>query len=228
MNAQNVYLTQENPGTTLNEVEIVGSSGKANLWIDNLNIENIVEKNIIHFQGSENYLSVKGSNNLTLSNYNKAAIYSGNELTVVGDGDLKIMHRSGAGVGSNNYRGDISVGNITIAGNVNIVTSVIGNGSEGGAGIGSGSGGTAGNITIGDYAVVDASTYALVNPITGGSYSVGGGGAAIGSGGGGVAGTIMIGDNAKVTTVALYGAAIGSGNANASATSYVGNIYNRL
>jgi len=38
----------------------------------------------------------------------------------------------------------------------------------------------------------------------------------------------MIGDNAKVTTVALYGAAIGSGNANASATSYVGNIYNRL
>ena len=65
VNAQNVKLTQQTPATQLKNVSIVTrAEGNANLWIENLNIANAKDRNIIKFQGADNYLTVKGTNNL--------------------------------------------------------------------------------------------------------------------------------------------------------------------
>jgi len=192
MNAKNVYLTQANPGTALNNAYIVGpSGGKANLWIEGLNIHNPAsstgsyDKNIIQFQGSGNYLTAKGNNTLFSDSYGSgggSVIYSGNELFVLGDGNL-------------NIKGDSGMGNskITIS-------------AAGGAGIGSGEMicAKAGDINIGDNAYISINTY---------------GSAAIGSGMAGASvGNITIGDNATINATAINGGAgIGSGEGGSTA-----------
>lgn len=69
VNAKNVKITQANPSTTLNNVEIIGpSGGNANLWIENLNITtDTANSSIITFQGADNVLTVRGDNTLKSS-----------------------------------------------------------------------------------------------------------------------------------------------------------------
>ena len=62
IDAENVKIIQEDPTTPLNDVHIVGlPKGNANLWIEDLNVENLEEHgdSIIKFQGENNVLSFK-------------------------------------------------------------------------------------------------------------------------------------------------------------------------
>lgn len=100
VDTQNVKLTQETPATQLSNVSIVtASGGNANLWIEDLNIANTEDKNVIKFQGANNYLTVKGTNTLDNSLvYLSAAINVAEGLTIVGDGSLEVVGNEGAGI----------------------------------------------------------------------------------------------------------------------------------
>ena len=156
VNAKNVKLKQETPANQLSNVSIVtASGGNANLWIENLNIKNTEDKNIIKFQGADNYLTVKGTNilddNNTSSHTNSAAINVGDGLTIVGNGSLEASSYNGAGIG-----GDCqdTAGYIKIGGAVTITATS----TNAGAGIGSGYSASAGDITISNSATFNASS----------------------------------------------------------------------
>ena len=165
INAQNVKLTQENFANQLDNVSIVASGG-SNLWIEDLKIANSSNQNVIQFQGSGNYLTVKGMNvvnqNASATSYH-AAINVGGGLTIAGDGRLNVSTSTeGAAIGSNAYG---TAGDITIGGSVTVTAT-----SSEGAAIGSGFiNSTIGNISIGNSATVNASSER--STAIGGGYS---------------------------------------------------------
>ena len=159
VNAQNVKLTQQTPATHLENVSIVTrAEGNSNLWIEDLNIVNTENLPIVRFKGSNNYLTVKGTN--FLSDYPgdgdswykaTATIDIANGLTIIGDGSLDVVASTyGVAIGSAPI-GNAAGGNIVIAGYVTI-------NAEGSyvAAIGSAEGNTVGDIMIGGNATVNA------------------------------------------------------------------------
>ena len=237
-NAQNVKIKQANPSVELNEVFIEGpASGNANLWIEDLNIKNMTDKNIIKFQGANNILTLKGTNNLTMGDtsvsmyyntpINSALINVGDGLTVEGDSDgtlnLKLdfalqslIVPTGAGIGSN--LGEASTADIYInSGTINIDMDTDPSeyytlNTSTGAGIGSGGGGSIGEIHING---------ATLNITSGNGACIGSGGPNLGSSSStflkATAGDIIIDNGAKIRAYSLgNGAAIGSGQMSSS------------
>ena len=175
VNAQNVKITQENSSTPLKDVSIFSSSkGYANLWIENLNIENSMNHrdSVIKFYGEGNTLSFKGNNFIKTNWSESAAIHVGNGLTlngkdqaalnieILGNDDEKSP--SAAVIGSN--PSEISTGDINIKGSIINIT----RGSDlGGAAIGSASHNTTNNTpqsSIGDINI----QYSTINVKFGG------------------------------------------------------------
>lgn len=61
-----VKIKQAN-SAQLTDVHIIGpAAGNANLWIEGLNVKNTTDQSWIRFSGSDNVLSIKGSNNTVL------------------------------------------------------------------------------------------------------------------------------------------------------------------
>ena len=142
-----VKFVSSNPTQFLNNVQITGpSGGNANIWIENLKIKNDAGTSVFKFQGSDNFLSVVGDNFFNFSTASNAAVInvggglnvqstSGGSITLTNPGES-----NGAGIGSD--AGENSTADILISG-VNINATVYN-----GAVIGSGRGGSIGNITI--------------------------------------------------------------------------------
>lgn len=142
-----VKFVSSNSAQTLNNVQITGpSGGDANIWIENLSIENNAGMSIFKFQGSNNVLNVAGENNFKFLGASYAAVINvGDGLNVqsTSNGSITLKNPSGsggAGIGSN--ASESSNANIVISG-VNITANVYR-----GAAIGSGQSGSIGNITI--------------------------------------------------------------------------------
>ncbi|WP_295159011.1 flagellin [Selenomonas sp. AE3005] len=131
----------------LNNVNIVveDTATGADLWIDGLNITNGTDESIIQFTGSNNTLTLLGSNTLTQNRASAQAVVDmGGGLTVQGNGSsLSISNRGGQGacIGSDasvNSGGDLQVVDAILDLNANI-----------GAVIGAGAGGaTIGNVVV--------------------------------------------------------------------------------
>ena len=206
---KNVKIVQEDPTETLHGIYIVGpSNGGANIWIENLNIENQADGSIIKFSGTDNFLTVKGKNTINYGNnndYNKAVINVGDGLTLEGDGSLSIRNTGGmtcSGIGVDQDYFNPST-NITINGGTYDIWI-----NDDGAAIGASV-----NSRIGDII------------INGGNISVRSvSGAGIGSTGGPVglydydkgdanskAGNIIVGKNATINALSYWGAGIGTG-----------------
>lgn len=205
-----VKIKQAGTGV-LNNVFINGPSlGNANLWIEGLNIQNTTDKSWIRFSGSDNVLSIKGSNYFQndTSGLEKATIHIGDGLTVEGTGRLEVkeQYTQGAVIGTDsgeNENADITINSGTYYMTIcNTGRDYPVSGGTAGAAIGSGRDGSIGNI------IINGGNIDIFNL---------GGGACIGSGKS--AGDINI-KNATVKAVADDGACIGSGYANCS----VGNI----
>ncbi len=193
----------------LKNVHINGpSKGKANLWIEGLNIDNTHtdDGSWIKFSGNGNVLSIKGNNTFSIDKdrlyRQKAVINIGGGLTLQGNGSLNctVWYPDGAIIGT-----DVSEqSNANIVINSGTYTMTTGTGRNNntmpgggyGAIIGSGKSGSVGEIMI-----------------TGGVFDLydTGGGACIGSGGAmGTAGNVII-QNAEINAITDDGACIGSG-----------------
>ena len=157
--APNVTFRRANSSAPLQNVSIVGSSnGNANIWIENMSVNNNVDQSFIKFQGSGNVLTVKGNNTFT----NTMDIYSDEYMTVA-------AINSGDGL---NVQGYGSASKLTL----NITDNNNGDYYSEGAGIGSDVGGSAGfiglvnlnfEINAGDGAGVGSGCYgASVGDIT--------------------------------------------------------------
>lgn len=250
VSAQNVKIMQENPSTPLKDVSIFGSQkGHANLWIENLNVENSANHrdSVIKFHGEGNVFSFKGNNFIKTSWSESAAIHVGNGLTLHGKDHAALnidmpgrgdrLSPSAAAIGSNpseNSKANINIKDSII--NVNM-------GSDfGGAAIGSASHHHADHMpqsSIGDINIQDST----INVRIGGTRNntphrpIGDiniqdstinvkiddtntrGGAGIGSGVNAKCGDINI-DNSIINVDVKSGAAIGAGAGNST----VGNI----
>ena len=182
----------------LTDVYINGpTSGNANLWIEGLNINNGgYSKSWIRFHGSDNVLSIKGDNKFYMKESTiEATISIGDGLTIEGPGtlDMHIENPDGAMIGTD--RKEASDANLTINSGTYILTAITSrpDGYRGGyaAMIGSGTGGTIGDITV-----------------NGGSFDIytSGAGSPLGGNGGNI--TMK---NANYTAVSDDGACIGSG-----------------
>lgn len=208
---QNVKIVQEDPTETLHGIYIVGpSSGGANIWIENLNIQNRADGSIIKFSGADNFLTVKGTNTINYGNnndYNKAVINVGDGLTLEGDGSLSIKNFglatcSGIGVDQDYHN---SSTNITINGGTYDIWI-----NDDGAGIGGSVNSTIGDIIIngGNISVrslngagigsTGDTTWSTGNCATGNSRSK--------------AGNIIVGKNATINALSTWGAGIGTGS----------------
>lgn len=183
------------------------SSGKANLWIEGLNVKNTTNDSWIRFSGSDNVLSFKGNNTFTCGlRCEKATINIGGGLTIQSTGVVEFneYYNDGAIIGTDSNEN--SDANLTIhsgtykltAANSRIDTRLPGGGNA--ALIGGGGNGKIGNITI------NGGSFDIFHP---------GGGAAIGAGQGGTAGNIVI-KNAVVIAATDDGAGIGSGYGNST------------
>ncbi len=201
--ASNVKLQQENPSTALSEVYINGpTSGNMNLWIEDLNITNTGNQSAICFGGTDNFLTIKGTNVLTSKASTKAVIDIGGGLTIEGSSTsvLNVTSKGsyGALIGTS---GSVPDASIVINGGTYNLTSQH---DSSGAGIGSGDGSTIGDITINK-----GELHVALN----GNSSLAG--AAIGSGVSGGVGNITIGQNVVIdvtVTSPIFGSAgIGSG-----------------
>ena len=145
---QNIELRQEDSSTPLHDVYIVGpSGGNANIWLNGLNIENGNDASIIKFQGTDNHLTILGTNNINYlprDDYNKAVINVGGGLTIEGTGTLNVKNtgiQSCAGIGTD--QDEYTSPDITInSGTYNIEI------NNDGAAIGGSAKSTVGNITI--------------------------------------------------------------------------------
>ena len=144
------------------------ASGGANLWIDNLSINNTTDGSIIQFSGGDNTLTLLGSSTLTqtVGNATAAVVDMGDGLTVQGNGSsLTIVNynnltSAGACIGTD-------AGNST-NGSLNVVDATLNLHAGFGAGIGSGgSGGRVGDITVSNTTI----------NVTGGTFSAIGSGA---------------------------------------------------
>ena len=152
--AQNVTFRRANNSAPLQDVSIVApSGGNANVWIENMAVNNNVDKSFIKFQGSGNVLTVKGTNTFTnTSSVLTAAINSGDGLNVQGYGSASKLtlnitdnnngdyYSEGAGIGSDSGG---SAGNIGLV-NLNFEIN-----AGDGAGVGSGTS----NASVGDITV---------------------------------------------------------------------------
>ena len=166
-----VYQLDENLGTatitvTASNVKIIGASSakdvsiimqnSSSLWLENFKSSSGDDKNMIDFQGANNFLHLKGTNSIDCDagrNTSSAVIHAGGNLTVSGEensgtnGSLKItMHEFtyGAMIGSNNGETD-NQSNITIlSGTFDLASPQIG------ASIGASRSGSIGDITIYD------------------------------------------------------------------------------
>ena len=193
---------QQATSAPLTNVFINGpSSGSANLWIDGLNINNNSDRSWIKFSGSDNVLSIRGSNTFSNnSRMSKAAINIGGGLTVEGTGSLTINETSPDGAMIGTDQGESSSANLTINSGTYTFTSGGSRTSPASGGyaalIGSGSEGAC----IGDI-MINGGTFDLFTS---------GAGAPLGCGSHASAGNITI-KNAAVTGVADDGACIGSG-----------------
>ena len=205
---QNIELRQADPATPLHDVYIVGpAAGDANIWIDGLNVVNEQDGSIIKFQGNNNHLTILGNNIISYSslttNYNKAVINAGSELTLEGTGTLTVANTGEAGCAAIGVdEGDnSSVPNITINSGTYNITS-----NSDGAAIDGSFGATVGDITI------NGSTL-NVKSVTG--AGIGGSGGSVAYAGIGnahsITGDITIGKNAHVTAHSDWSAGIGSG-----------------
>ena len=187
----------QNSSQTSNTVTITGG-GTANVTIRDIT-STASGGSAIDIQGNTNAnIQAEGQNSLTTLDQNSAAIHvsQGNlNLNVQENGSLEAKNNSmngyGAGIGSD--RGEDLSGNIHISGKGSVTA-----GSNGGAGIGSGSEGhVTGGIITGEGDVNAAGNY----------------GAGIGSGSNGnVTGSITTGDG-NVVSGSAWGAGIGSGSA---------------
>lgn len=151
--AGGVKLSQA--GAALNNVNIeveAPASGGGKLWIDNLNITNNTGNNsIIQFNGSDNTLTLIGSNvlNLDINAATSAVVDMGDGLTVQGNGsELSIVNKKnskGPGIGSD-------AGQET-SGNLKVINATITINNYDGAGIGSGAGTGSG---VGDLTITNS------------------------------------------------------------------------
>lgn len=245
--AKNVKLVQQNKSRPLWDVYIdTPSTGNMNLWLEDLDVRyglkgaiqawdmegnqcHVFDRSLIKFQGSNNVLTLKGSNKITIgdgtgsnrSYYEKALVNVGQGLTIEGSGSLEFHEgwykpylMRGAIIGSD--YGEASTANITINSG-KIITSAdptnaftnaetVPYGDLHGAVIGSGWNGSIGNIAV------NGGTFDLF---------VSGGGACIGGGMDSTTGNITIQD-ASVKAQCDDGACIGSGCAGGDSTS-IGN-----
>ena len=217
---KNIKIKQEDPTEKLQGIYIVGpSDGGANIWIEDLNIENQADGSIIKFSGTDNFLTVKGKNTINYFgnkvNYNAAVINVGDGLTLEGDGSLSIRNAGRAtcsGIGVNEGYHNSST-NITINGGTYDIWI-----SDDGAAIGGSVNSTIGDIIIngGNISVrslngagigsTGDTTWESGDCATGNSHSR--------------AGNIIVGKNATINALSTWGAGIGTG----SSQSYVESI----
>lgn len=234
-------------GTATN-VSILVNTDEANLWIENLSIENtVMPYSNIKFLGANNHLTIKGNNTLNMSNEQpevipfEAVINMGKGLTIGGDGRLSINLVNSAAACIGTDAGEESPGNLFITGgtfnirgdgasagigssengklgNIGIRNANITIETDDGACIGSGGGGSCGDIYI-ENSILNLNNSNLGNSTVGGF--TGGGGAGIGSGTTSSVGDIIIGDRNLITATSVFGAGIGSGALGSTA----GDIY---
>ncbi len=154
-----VKLVQANPSVPLTNTYIVGpSGGNANLWLENVNIQNTGEQSTIQFQGSGNVLNIKGDNTVK-GGGSKAVIHVGNGLTVEGSGSLTSASGSGAGIGTNSGESDNTAPLTINSGTYNITSQI----HSAGSAIGSGQ-----YAKIGDI-VINGGNFTLGDPFTWGA-----------------------------------------------------------
>lgn len=211
---QNIEIRQQDPRAELRDVYIVGpSGGGANIWINNLNINNSLDGSIIKFQGSNNYLTIVGNNTINYTgtiDYNKAVINMGDGLTLEGTGSLSIrntgaMSCAGIGVDQNQY----TTGNITInSGTYDIFI------NKDGAGIGASAGSSVGDIIINGGRIKSVSVTGAGIGSTGPANPL-----SLSSNANSRVGNIIIGRDAVIDAQSTYGAGIGSGSNQAHAAS---------
>lgn len=150
-----VKLMNMNPAQALRNVKIEGpAGGNANIWIENFNVSNRLAQSVMKFQGSNNFLTVVGTNNSLVSSgaaLNYALINIGDGLSIQNDGGidnggltLNIANgakSSGAAIGSdlNGSGGYIIIHSVDVTATV-----------YDGACIGSGERGSVGDIIIED------------------------------------------------------------------------------
>ena len=169
ISSDGVYQLDESLGTatitvTASNVKIIGASSakdvniimqnSSSLWLENFQSNSAEDKNMIDFQGANNFLHLKGTNSITnTGNYSNATIHAGGNLTICGEentgtsGSLATTRSNwtyGAVIGSNaNESGNTS--NITVlSGTFNLIS------AQTGAAIGTGGSSTIGDITIWD------------------------------------------------------------------------------
>ena len=224
-----VKLVQANPSVPLTNTYIVGPSvGNANLWLENVNIQNTGDQSTIQFQGSGNVLNIKGDNTVK-GGGSKAVIHVGNGLTVEGSGSLTSASSLGAGIGTNQSESD-NTATLTINSGTYNITS---RSSTAGSAIGSGASAKIGDIVIngGNFTLGDPGTWGA--PIGAGTSADNAGGiyinnatidikaydGGIGTGLNGCLhktsansadGPIVI-NNSNITTISTQGAGVGSG-----------------
>ncbi|MBR1420801.1 MAG: hypothetical protein IJ575_07105 [Selenomonadaceae bacterium] len=171
ISSDGVYQLDESLGTatitvTASNVKIIGASSakdvsivmqnSSSLWLEDFKSSSGDDKNMIDFQGSNNFLHLRGTNSIDCDagrNTSSAVIHAGGNLTISGEensgtnGSLKItMHEFtyGAMIGSNNGETD-NQSNITIlSGTFDLASPQIG------ASIGASRSGSIGDITIYD------------------------------------------------------------------------------
>lgn len=132
--------------SNLSNVEIIASSNVVDLTIKNLTATNGTGSVIKFGSGTDNKLTLIGTNKLKTSDIWAAVVNVGGGLTIAGNGALDVTPGSqGSGIGYNSYGN--SNANIIINGGRITATADLG------AGIGSGSNGSIGNITVNTVSV---------------------------------------------------------------------------
>ena len=246
---QGHVITQTGAGSVANTITVTG--GTHTVTLNGVSIDVSTQDSTSAFalqNGAAVTLTLVGESTLK-SGWNRAGLQApdGTTLTITGSGKLNAAAGAGysAGIGSNGTRFDAAIasGTITIAGSANVTAiggiSTSGGAPLSGAGIGGGSNGAGGTITITTSGRVEAigggaggagigggiSGAGGTIRITGGNVKATGGNQAAGIGGGsqGVGGSITIGGNAHVTATGgatndyFQAAGIGSGGLGADA-----------
>ncbi len=210
-----VKITQEDPNEVLHGIYIVGpAGGGTNIWIENLNIENQADGSIIKFSGTDNFLTIKGTNTINYGNnydYNAAVINVGEGLTLEGDGTLTVKNTgtltcAAIGVDQEHFS---SAPNITInSGTYDLWV------NDDGAAIGCSASSTVGDIIINGGNITVHSVNGAGIGSTGGSPGAG----QLDSGNSNSSvGNIIIGKNATINATSVWGAGIGTGSGHSQA-----------
>lgn len=189
-------VTLQGGDYTLEELQIIGESDSIDLTVSDLKVTNqAVEASVIKFgEGSDNKLTVTGTNDFNIVKGYSAGVNVGGGGTIGGSGSLTVLTLNGAAIGTDGQE-DLSSSNIVIDSGTYDLQARSGACGIGGAGNGS----KIGNITVTGTANVKADTPQ-------------GYGAAIGSAYRGSVGDILINGDATVeATSGIQTAAIGAG-----------------